>query len=285
MPSKVAFLSDIHGNSPALQAVLDDIQREKCAEVFMLGDIINGVDPHGCVEMLRTWSNANNVRLSCIRGNAEAYLTTPDLEALSNRKEDWNQDMIDLIRWFESHLSGPDLDWIRSFPDTIRWNNAYLVHDSPLDRLAVQAQPDPEIRPEHREWFYHGPGILPGMAEQEWQKLLEYMEKEHLFQVFCGHTHVPFYKEMDNRLICNVGSVGAPLDGDPRSSWVMLDIDASGNQTISIRRLVYDVSLILQRIEQTPDYPEFKMPGFREAYKKWFLTGVHWRAYIPDNRS
>ena len=74
MSNKIALLSDIHGNSPALEATLKDIERQDCSQVFMLGDIINGVDPHGCIELLRNWANSNNVELACIQGNAEAYL-------------------------------------------------------------------------------------------------------------------------------------------------------------------------------------------------------------------
>lgn len=55
IPTKVALLADIHGNSPALQAVLKDIQHNECSQVFVLGDIINGVDPHGCIELLQKW--------------------------------------------------------------------------------------------------------------------------------------------------------------------------------------------------------------------------------------
>ncbi len=280
MPSKVAFLSDIHGNSPALQAVLDDIQGEKCTEVFMLGDVINGIDPQGCLQLLRTWSDGTGVKLSCIKGNAEAYLMTPDLDSLPRRDEAWNIEMMNLIQWFQDDLSGSDLEWIDSFPETLRWKDAYFVHDSPMDRLTVQTQNNPEIKPQYRDWFYHGRGIGPNMTEQEWMKLLEFMDSENIRQVFSGHTHVPFYKEIGNKVICNVGSVCAPVDGDPRSSWVMLTDESGGNQVISMRRVAYEVPLIHRLIDQTPDYPDFNNQGFREAYKQWFLTGVHWKAHI-----
>ena len=55
MTTKIALLSDIHGNSPALQAVLNDMRNQECTQVFMLGDIVNGVDPHGCIQLLHDW--------------------------------------------------------------------------------------------------------------------------------------------------------------------------------------------------------------------------------------
>lgn len=93
--------------------------------------------------------------------------------------------------------------------------------------------------------------------------------------------NAPIYREIGDKIICNIGSVGAPLDGDPRPSWVLLEISPSRKQTISIRRVKYEISLIHQLIDDTPDYPAFQtIPGFCGAYKTWFSTGIHWRAQM-----
>jgi predicted phosphodiesterase len=281
MSERFALLSDIHGNSPALQAVLEDIRRADCAEVYMLGDIINGIDAHHCIQILRSWGTANRVKISCIKGNAEAYLTTPDRVALPRLGEESNQQLMVLIQWFEDHLTEADLTWVRTFPTTIRWRETYLVHDSPIDRLTVQTQSDPEVRPEHREWFFHGPGITPDMTDLAWHRLLAFMDRESIFQVYTGHTHIPFYREFGDKVVCNIGSAGAPLDGDPRPSWVLLDTNSAGRLHPTIRRVRYDVSLIHRLIDDTPDYPNFQIiPGYREAYKMWFSTGIHWRDHL-----
>lgn len=281
MTAKIAFLSDIHGNSPALRAVLEDIQREQCRKVFMLGDIINGIDPHGCVDLLRTWSNEHRIDLACIKGNAEAYLTTPQRNLLPKQDEEWNMDMIQLTQWWEDHLSNSELEWIHSFPDTLRWEDALLVHDSPMDRIAVTTPTDTKVLPQYREWFFHGRGLLPDVNEQTWQKTVEYMEQNHFAKIFCGHTHIPFQKTIDGKFICNLGSAGMPLDGDYRASWVLMESAASGKETITIRRVDYDVSLTHALIDNTPDYPNFNIPGFREAYKQGIASGHYWRAHMP----
>lgn len=281
MSSKVAFLSDIHGNSPALQSVLDDIHREQCVKVFMLGDIINGIDPHGCVQSLRSWCDTNRIELASIKGNAEAYLTTPDRDLLIQQSEVWDVDLLNLIQWWQDHLSESDLEWVRSLPDTIQWNGALLVHDSPMDRLAVQSQID--VQPQYRELNYHGRGITPDMVESDWQKIIEYMQLESIEQIFCGHTHRPFYKEIGKLVVCNIGSAGMPLDGNPYPSWTMMTIDDSGKRSVSIRRVTYDISSMLQLIDQTLDYYDFQMTGYQEAYKQMFLHGNHWRVYMPKS--
>ena len=84
---KIAFLSDIHGNSPALRSVLDDIQQEQCKKVFVLGDIVNGIDPHECVRILHSWSDETGINLVCIKGNAEAYLVTPDRDSMIQQND------------------------------------------------------------------------------------------------------------------------------------------------------------------------------------------------------
>jgi len=176
-PQRVALLADIHGNSPALEAVLDDIQRSGCAQVFMLGDVINGVDPAGCLALLRQWRDSAAIELTCLKGNAEAYLLTPNLEALPKNDEPWNGELVELIHWYRARLTPTDLDWIASFADFVRWKDASLAHDSPVDRLSPQTWHTPGIEEKYQEWFYHSPGIFPDMAEAEWEKLLVLQRK------------------------------------------------------------------------------------------------------------
>jgi predicted phosphodiesterase len=281
--SRFAFLSDIHGNSPALRSVLGDIQHEQCTKVFVLGDFVNGIDPQGCVQMLHSWSDGNGVDLVCIKGNAEAYLATPDRDSMIQQNNTTYADMGVLkgLQWYQSHLSGSDLDWIYSLPDTIRWNDAFLVHDSPMDRMAVQAQTD--IPPQYRELNYHGRGIAPDMTKSDWEGLIEYMSSEGMNRIFSGHTHCPFYREFDGLLVCNVGSTGMPLDDDPRPSWVLFTDDNSGNQSVSIRRVDYDISSMLQLIDSARDFYDIRGTGFNEAYKKMFLHGRFWREFMPKD--
>jgi predicted phosphodiesterase len=280
--TRSALLSDIHGNSPALQAVWVDILRNECSQVFVLGDIINGIDPHGCMELLQQGRENAAVKLACIKGNAEAYLLTPDLNTLPDRNEPWNSNLIKLITWFETHLSEADLEWIRTFPDFIFWNNACLVHDSPIDRLDLQSWHKPGIEPKYQEWNYHSRGIEENMGSEEWQKILAFMTAQGFTQVFCGHTHIPFLREIGNKLICNVGSVGIPCDGNPQAAWVILEERPDVKPVIKIQRVDYDITRIHQLIDVTPDYPSYQIPGFKEAYKKWFSTGILWRAHVSS---
>ncbi len=282
MPGRSAFFADIHGNAPALRAVLDDIQYAGCSQAFMLGDLVNGLDPGGCTRMLREWSMTSGLDLACIQGNAEAYLSTPRRDQLANQTEEWNQDMIELVDWFEKQLDEEDIHWLSALPSTLRWNDMLLVHDSPFDRRAVNNQAKPDIPPEHREWFYHGRGITEQQPQQYWDDLWATMQTENLRFVFCGHTHLPLIKRAGDRVVCNVGSAGMPLDGDPRACWVLLEEIPGQLAELSFRRVPYALDDQVTRIQNTPLYPDFKMPGYRQAYQKMFLTGIHWREQPDD---
>ena len=104
LTERTGVISDIHGNSPALRAVLKDIRQNRCDHLVVLGDIINGVDPQECVDQLRTWDEK-----VCIRGNAESYILTPDLEHLPEDQDFSSTALIELVEWFRSKLNQESL--------------------------------------------------------------------------------------------------------------------------------------------------------------------------------
>jgi hypothetical protein len=190
--------------------------------------------------------------------------------------------MIQLVDWWEAHLTNEDIEWIHTFQDFIPWNDACLVHDRPIDRLAPKRWQMPGIEPKYQEWFFHSPGIKPAMGDGEWQALWAFMDSHDFLQVFCGHTHIPFCREYKGKLVCNSRSAGATLDGDPRASWIKVQRMPGKGLEAEIRRVDYDITRIHQLIDQTPDYYDFKVPGYTEAYKKWFSTGIHWKVHLAQ---
>jgi predicted phosphodiesterase len=274
MSKKTAILSDIHGNSPALEAVLADVDREGCSRLFFLGDIVNGADPHGCVARLRAWGEVSGREMFCIQGNAEAYIFTPNLDELPRREEPKNQSLIAQITWFRAHLTPDDLDWLEHLPNILILDTICLAHDSPLDRLFPERWQIPGLAPHYQEWFFHGPGIKnlegPRLAE-----VLAWMESRGITHLFCGHTHDPFVRQVGSRLICNAGAVGFPLDGDPRPSWALLNGD------VTLRRVAYDIERAVDMIDAN-DYPNLEDPAMRRAYKQMLRTGIHWRMHLKQ---
>jgi predicted phosphodiesterase len=265
---RTALLSDIHGNSPALEAVLDDVRGVECTRIFVLGDVINGIDPSGCLALLKGCED-----VACLKGNAELYLLTPELDRFSKRDEHLYRSVIDLLRWWQARISDEDVAWMQRWPDLLLWNGAYLAHDSPVDRLHPEGWHVPDVENKYQELCYHARGITSNMPDPEMDRLLRLMEERAVSTVFCGHTHVPFCRQIADRLICNVGSVGMPLDGDPRSSWVLVEKGADGQHAVTIRRVSYDVERIQHMVDETQGYPGFESPDRKAAYKARFVKG------------
>ena len=277
---KTAILSDIHGNSPALAAVLEDIDRVGCAQILVLGDVINGVDPGGSLAMVRGLGE----RAICISGNAELYTLTPDLDGLPDRNDPQQVDLVRLIRWFRQHLSEEDLQWLARLPDHRFWHGACLVHDSPLDRLYPDSWRKPGLAEKYQEWYYHSPGISERMLEEGWRHLWDWMETSQVWGIFCGHTHVPMIRHHEGRWVVNPGSAGFTLDGDPRPSWLLLEGQpGSASQidlSLTIRRVSYDIDRLLRIIDENPEFHAWEGPRQRAAYIKMLQTGIHWRFHL-----
>jgi predicted phosphodiesterase len=278
MAERTALIADVHGNTPALRAVLDDVAHTGCDRLFMLGDIVNGLDPAGCIDLLRqAWPRAR-----AIKGNAEHYLLTPDLDAFPLRTQPMYAEVIDLVHWWRARLSEDQLRWLRDLPDVIRWRSACLVHDSPLDRLFPKQWHRPGIAPQYQELCYHARGLTPDIPADQLQPTVEWMDEQNVAAVYCGHTHVPFLQQIGTRRVCNVGSVGLPLDGDARAAWVLLEHTPEAIGTATIRRVPYAIDDILALVREVADYPRFTTPGRREAYGEMLRQGRYWRSFLTQ---
>ncbi len=265
---KTAFLSDVHGNTPALKAVLGDVQAQGCGQLFVLGDIINGVDPHGCLDLLHSWAARQGVELVAIQGNAEEYTLTQDLDQFPLAKESFYPSLLLLLKWIHARLSSADLVWLHSLPDVIVWGDALMVHDSPVARLDPTVQPG--LDPRYKAILHHYESVMPDIHGDALHQLLRLLEARGLRSSFSGHSHVPFIRQVGPKLVCNAGSVGMPLDGDWRPSWVL-----QTGESLELRRVTYDLQCIFALIDEAEDYPDFAPPGMREAYKQGLALGLY----------
>jgi diadenosine tetraphosphatase ApaH/serine/threonine PP2A family protein phosphatase len=72
--------------------------------------------------------------------------------------------------------------------------------------------------------------------------------------LLCGHTHLPAERSVNGHRIVNVGSVGLPFVGDPRASYVLVELTAFGDYQINFRRVPYDIEAVVQQLEMV-DHP------------------------------
>lgn len=226
---KLAFISDIHGNAVALEAVLKDLRAREIDEVFVLGDIcFRGPQPRRSLEMVRTLDT------EVIKGNADEWIVrgvekgeVPD-EALAmmNAERDWAA----------SQLDHNDIAYLRDLPTEL--NLAF----GDLDVHAFHATPNSLFD-----------AIQPDASDDT---LTKQMMKENANIYIYAHIHKPYIRYINGKCVINTGSVGLPFDGSNQSSYAIIEI-LGDNVRTSIAKVSYDVDQVVNQFEES-DYPNIK---------------------------
>ncbi len=235
---RVALLSDIHGNSIALDAVLADVELQGGVDAFwVLGDLVAlGHDPVGVLERLAALPNARFTR-----GNTDRYVSSGDRPPPTRADSEanpnllpilvevagtfaWTQGAITAAGWFE-WLAALSLELEVILPDGTRF-------------LGVHAAPGTDGDP--------GIGIHPRLGLADLRTLLCGCEAN---LVCVGHTHWPTDLRVDGTRIVNLGSVSNPLPSDLRASYAILEAGRSGYR-IRHRRVDYDREAVIAALER-----------------------------------
>lgn len=231
---RLAALSDVHGNLPALEAVLADIESQGAPDAFwVLGDLAAFCPwPAKTLTRLRELPN-----VAFLQGNTDRYVVTgrrPVLPVLSpedwERLPTWLAERDANFRWTVQRLSYDDYEFLRGLPEQLGqeipgYGKVAAVHATPEDDETNlhPDTPDDEVRPH-----------LAGLGAR---------------LVLYGHTHRPVDRVVDGIRLVNDGSVGLPLDGDPRAAYALLDFE--GDQcAVAIRRVPYDREVVLAELER-----------------------------------
>ncbi|MFO7594138.1 MAG: metallophosphoesterase family protein [Pseudomonadota bacterium] len=210
---KIAVLSDVHGNVPALEAVLEDIVRWGADELIVNGDLINrGPCSLDVLRLVRReWPEAR-----MLRGNHENWVLRT---ASDGHKPDSTTYEIDrFAHWTVAQL-GTELEQLSDWDDhldltDLEGGSLHITHGSRLgDRRGIQ----PECE-----------------GEELAQKL---GDPRDLF--IASHTHRAFTRRFNGTLLINTGSVGQPFDGDPRAGYARVQF-RQGRWQGEIRRVAYD---------------------------------------------
>ena len=216
---RIACLSDIHANFPALCRALDGARRAKADRVVCAGDLV-GFGPHP-TEVVRLLMEQG---VECIRGNVErkvlACLERPKKlkKRLENRKRG-------SAAWAAMVLGDAERSWLANLPGELRFRagrwDLWVVHGSPLGDT---------------DYLY------PSVTRRG---LLAKLGDERPDLLVCGHSHIPFTREVAGVKVVNCGSVGRPVDGDPRGSYALCDLPERGPARSRIVRFSYPVEPLL----------------------------------------
>jgi diadenosine tetraphosphatase ApaH/serine/threonine PP2A family protein phosphatase len=225
----VAVISDVHANWHALEAVLEEVDREEPDELWCLGDLVGyGPRPNPCCAAVERRAAL------CLAGNHDlGVLGTIDLAEFTG-------DAVVAARWTRGVLAEGSRAFMQSLSPSGKRNSVELFHASPRDPV----------------WEY----VLSAEAARAALELTEAP------LVLVGHSHVPLAITLDDdvldgglapggteadlgpgRRLLNPGSVGQPRDGDPRAAWLLLDFEA---RLASFRRVEYPLERTQEEIRE-----------------------------------
>jgi predicted phosphodiesterase len=208
---RVAALYDVHGNLPALRAVLADVAREGVDTVVVGGDVATGPLPAETITQLMALGD----RARFVRGNADREI----VEAYDQRRFDINEEQDPETRaaaYAAGAISELQRDFLASFAphvglDVDGLGMTLFCHGSPRSdtEMITTATPDERLR-----------RMLDGVREPV---------------IVCGHTHRQFDRSVNGWRVINAGSVGLPYEGVPGAYWALL------GPTVELRRIEYDL--------------------------------------------
>jgi len=225
--TRIAVLSDVHGNLVALEAVLKEIKKERPDAVLVAGDLVmNGPDPNGTVDALRALEADGALIVS---GNTDIAVGDFDYGAAYPHYQDGVPDTISVAaEWAHDELGDDQLDWLRRLPSERRMR----TEDDTLV-LVVHASPGSQTR---------------GFDQALDANIVFERAAATDARIICvGHTHVPEVRDLGWKIIVNDGSAGYVFDGDPTASWAMLTV-ADGEAGAVIRRTEFDVLAVSNAI-------------------------------------
>jgi putative phosphoesterase len=176
---KLAIISDVHGNLPALEAVINDIDLNNCEQIISLGDVAGYYCYiNECIELLKERNVIN------ILGNHDYYI----VEGQNCPRSHSANLCLDFQR---GKITQGSIDWLNKSILTYKTSEISMVHggwNDPLD-----------------EYLYN----------VDYNYFVDKSEK----YFFSGHTHIQIFKEFSNKFYCNPGSVGQPRDNNPKAAY------------------------------------------------------------------
>jgi predicted phosphodiesterase len=227
---RIALLSDVHGNLPAFEAVLADVDACGPDEIWCLGDLVGyGAEPDACVGLARERCDL------CLAGNHD-LVVTGEIDIA-----EFSRPAAEAARWTREVIASELLDFLRSLEPVEEGREIGLWHASPRDPV----------------WEY----VLSG-----WQAD-ECLDATKARVGAIGHSHVALWFSRDDatgemqgaqadagleldlsdgRWLLNPGSVGQPRDNDPRAAWLLLD---TGEWSAQWRRVEYPIDAAAAAIE------------------------------------
>ena len=260
---RYAFLSDIHANLPALEAVLEDLERRRSDMVYCLGDLVGYAPwPNEVVSAIRSRG------IPTIAGNYDEGVGLDSADCGCAYRSEEDRALGDQsIAYTNRTVIEETRVYLRTLPRHLRMTLAMprAAGMTPSDVLMVHGSPR-----RINEYLYE---------DRPERSFLRMMEDAGADVMLFGHTHKSFHRvlryEVDGkeraRHAINIGSIGKPKDGDPRACYAVVEIVMGaegvgpGSLRVEFVRVPYDVERAARAIEASP-LPDAFADQLRRAY-------------------
>ncbi len=236
---RIAVLADIHGNLPALEAVLADLERDQPLDgILVAGDMIPGPDQQRVLQKLR------DLRAVMIQGNNERAVVRMAARTAPDYYDTVKQ--FSLGRWAVAHLDPEQLALICKLPEQTVFHRPgadpiRMAHGSPRDGNEL-------VFPDR---IYAALGKfrerVPSRSATQMDEIFDLTPERVLV---LGHTHIPWIERRNGRFAMNPGAVNSPLNGWVGAQYALLGWDG-GCWTPEFRAVRYDMEAFIRASEDS----------------------------------
>jgi putative phosphoesterase len=220
---KLAILGDIHGNLPALQVAYDTALEAKAEKIYHLGDL-GGYAPF-----------VNEVvyfliehKIEGVQGNYDEAVAFDKEHCGCKYENDFQAEMAHLsFEWTKKHVTEKSKNYMKNLPFQlsleIEGKKVKIFHATPTKNNLY--------------WYEERPdNFFLLMADKAQADIMIY-----------GHTHIPYFKQLNGKYFINAGSVGKPKDKDPRICVCLIDLNQDNIKLTFIRK-EYDIKFVCKEI-------------------------------------
>jgi len=253
---KIAVISDVHGNFPALKAVVDDAQKNNCEKFIFLGDYV--FDLPFSIDVTKLLMDMPNSHL--IKGNKEVFLSKL---AEENQKNWINRQMAAAYYTFNELYKEPELfSFLTNLDDIaeieldygnkIYASHTFNIHSHMKKSKATSATFHYETLKNPSYPNYYEKAFSEMVNTNEFKSCINHINANI---ILFGHTHLQSHAYCGEKLIINPGSCGQPLDFNINAPYTILEIN-KGSINVIEKRVEYDVLNAIEKTKQSVFYKE-----------------------------
>lgn len=237
---KILVLGDIHANYPALKAIQNYVRPNRYDRIINTGDFtVYSTFPNETIQ----WFRKKNKKSICILGNTDKRI----IRILKGKKlkRPKKEEKRVMYFWTFKNLLPENVSYLKSLPK----HSDFTIGKIRIGVFHGIFDDEDEI-------------LCPGTPERSFRKLA----KDSPYQVhIMGHSHIPYYKIVDGVHFINPGSVGRMFDGDPRTSFAVLNISA-GKIGVEHFRIPYPVEEVVKGLKKN-NLPDIYTKMYRKGKK------------------